>query len=69
MADDDDSGFGNFGGTNDEVATVSNLRNTTWSRGDFGNGSGLDRVYNHEIETAGFDGFCDVVGTGGASEF
>ena len=42
VADDDDGRVGGFGGADNEVATVGDLRDAAWGGGDFGEGKGLD---------------------------
>lgn len=69
MADDNDGSAGGFCGANDEVAAVSDLRDAAGGGSDFGEGEGLDRIDDDEVEFAAFDGFGDVVGEGTAGEF
>ena len=69
VADDDDGGVGDFGGADDEVATVGDLRDPAGGRSDFGDSESLDGIDDYEIKLAGFDGFGDVISGSRASEF
>ena len=68
MSNDDDGSIGCFGGTDNDITAVSNLRNTTWSRRNLGEGKGLDRVDNNKIEIPCLDGLGDVIGGATAGE-
>ncbi len=68
MADNDDGGVGGFGGPNDEVATIGDLRDGAWGRRELVHGEGLDGIDDDEVEIARFDGFGDIVAGGGGGE-
>ncbi len=42
MANNDNGGVGEFGGADNEIAAICDLRNAAGSGGDFGEGESLD---------------------------
>ena len=68
VTDDNDGGVGSFGGANNEIATIGDLRDGARSAGDFVHSESLDGIDNDEVEFGAFDSFGNVVTRGAGSE-